>query len=52
MINLKEKSTWTGAGSLGALALILGVPQTTVQVVGTAVIAVLNVYDLFRKESK
>ena len=47
---LKQISTWTGTGSIVGLAIVLGVPEQHVQVIGAAIIALLNVYDLFRNE--
>ena len=51
-LDLKQVSTWTGAGSLGALAVIFGVPGDTVGIICGAVIGVLNLFDLFRNEKK
>ncbi len=49
---LSQKSTWTGAGSLMGLSVLLGIPSETFQVVGAAVVAILNLFDVLRDEQK
>lgn len=50
--HLKQISSFTGLGSLLGLGMIFGVPEQGVQLVGAAIVAVLNLFDFFRNEKK
>ena len=49
---LKQKSTWTGGSSLLLLAGIFGVQDAQIQAICGIAIAIINAYDLLRKEKR
>ena len=51
MKRLKEKSTWAGIGTIAALAG-LKIDPDQLSVIGGAVIALISVFEIFRKEKK
>ena len=51
MKRLKEKSTWAGIGTIAALAGLKIDPEQ-LSVVGGAIIALISVFEIFRKEKK
>ena len=51
-IDFKQKSTWTGGGSLAMLVPFFGVEEPMFKVIAGVAIALINAYDFFRNEAK
>ena len=47
---MKQPSTWSGVGIIGALGLMFGIPLEQVQQAGTVVIGLIGLFEIGRNE--